>query len=65
MILKEQRSALSIPGSTQWVKDPVLLPLWRRLQMQPGFDPVWELPYAMCAAEKSKKKKKIVSSSTR
>ena len=28
-----------IPGPVQWVKDPVLLQLWCRLQLQLGFDP--------------------------
>ena len=63
-----------IPGLDQWVKDPVLLWLWCRLQT--GSDPVllwlwcrlaavapigplaWKPPYAASVALKSKKKKK-------
>ena len=64
----------SIPGLTQWVKDPALHELWCRSQTRlgshiavavvqtgsRGFDStlVWELPYASGAALKSKKKKK-------
>ena len=29
----------SIPRSTQWLKDPVLLGLWHRSQLQLGFHP--------------------------
>ena len=39
--------------------DPVLLWLWHRLApADPNRPPVWELPYATCAALKSQKKKK-------
>ena len=48
--------ARSILDLTQWVKDPVLLPLWRRPQLQLFFDPLaQELPYAAVAALKKKK----------
>ena len=64
-----------IPGITQWVKDPALLWLWCRLQIQLGSHvavcgigrqaaaPIQplprELPYAAGVALKSKKKKKV------
>ena len=49
----------SIPGLTQWVKDPALLWLWYRLAAVALIQPLaWELPYATGAALKSKKIKK-------
>ena len=47
----------SIPGLTQWVKDSALPQLWHRSQLRLGCDP-WprELPYAMGAAAKEKRK---------
>ena len=39
----------SIPGLTEWAKDPALLWPWSRLAIQPL---AWELPYAMGAALK-------------
>ena len=45
----------SIPGLTQWVKDPMLLWLWHRLADVALIQPLaWELPYAMGSALKSK-----------
>ena len=53
----------SIPGPTQWVKDLVLLWLWRRPAAAASIRPlVWELSYTMGAAIKStppQKRKKI------
>jgi len=47
----------SIPGLTQWVKDPVLLWLWCRLAAVAPIQPLaWEPPYAVGVALKSKKK---------
>ena len=50
----------SIPGLTQWVKDPVLLWLWCRLVAMAPIRPLaWEPPYAVGAAqEKAKRPKK-------
>ena len=47
----------SIPGSAQWVKDPMLVWLWHRPAASIQ-SLTWELPYALGAAPKSKKKKK-------
>ena len=48
----------SIPGLTQWVKDPVVLCLWCRLAAAALIGPLgWELPYAEGAALKKQKKK--------
>ena len=49
----------SIPGLAQWVKDPVLLCLWRRPAATGPIRPLaWEPPYAASAAlEKTKTKK--------
>ena len=47
----------SIPGLTQWVKDPALLLLWLwcRLAASALIGPLaWEYPYASCMALKSK-----------
>ena len=49
----------SIPGLSQWVKDPALLWLWCRLAATAPNRPLaWELPYAPGAALKRQKKKK-------
>ena len=39
VVLLENWGAGSIPGWAQYVKDPVLLKLWCRLQLQLGSDP--------------------------
>ena len=44
--------------AVQWVKDPTLLQLWHRLQLQCRFDPQsGELLHAAGAAKKNKKEK--------
>ena len=49
----------SIPGLAQWVKDPALLWLWRRLAAVAPIRPLaWEPPHAAGVAIKRKKKKK-------
>ena len=49
----------SIPGLTQWFKDPVLLWLWCRLAVATLIRPLaWKLPYAEDVALKRPKKKK-------
>ena len=49
----------SIPGLTQWVKDPVLLWLWCRPAAVALIPPLtWEPPYATGAALKDKKTEK-------
>ena len=49
----------SIPGLTQWVKDPTLLWLWCRLAAVPLIQSLaWEPPYAIGAALKKRKRKK-------
>jgi len=48
----------SIPGPTQWVKDPVLLWLWCRPAAAVPICPLaWELPCAMGVARKKERKK--------
>ena len=48
----------SIPGLTQWVKDPELLWLWHRLAAAALILPLaWELPCATGAAPPQKKQK--------
>ena len=48
----------SIPGLTQWVKDPALLWLWCRLAAVAVIRPLaWEPPYAVDAALKKNKNK--------
>ena len=47
----------SIPGLTQWVKDPALRELWCRPAAAPPTGPLgWELPCAALTALKKKKK---------
>ena len=49
----------SIPGLTQWVKDPVFLWLWRRPAARaPMLPPAWEHPYAAGMALKRLKKER-------
>ena len=56
-------NAGSIPGPTQWVKDLALLWLWYRLAAAAPIRPVaWELPYAMAATLKRKRKKETPNS---
>ena len=50
-------SASLILGLVWWVKDPALLKLWQRLQLQLGFDP-WPRNLHMLQ-KRSKKKKRI------
>ena len=51
--------ARSIPGLTQWVKDPALLGLWCRPEATTPIQPLaWEPPYGVGAALEKKKKKK-------
>ena len=46
----------SIPGLTQWVKDPVLLWLWCRLAAAALIQPLaWEPPYGASVALKKQK----------
>ena len=48
---------VSIPGLTQWVKDPLLLWLWCRPAAVAPIKPLaWELPHATGAALKKVKK---------
>ena len=52
-----QEDSASIPGLTQWVKDPVLLWLWCRLAaVAPIPALAWEPPHARGVALESKKK---------
>ena len=47
----------SIPGLTQWVKDPVLQWLWHRPAAEALIRPLaWESPYAAGVALKDKNK---------
>ena len=52
----------SIPGLIQWVKDPALLWLWRRLAATAPIRLLaWELPYAPCGPKKKKEKEVLGS----
>ena len=47
----------SIPGLTQWIKDPMLQWLWHRLATAAPTQPLaWELSYAAGVALKRKSK---------
>ena len=49
----------SIPSLAQWVNDPMLLWLWRRLAAVALIRPLtWQPPYAMGMALESKQKQK-------
>ena len=49
----------SIPALAQWVNDPTLLWLWRRLAATAPIGPIaWEPPYAVGAAQEIAKKTK-------
>ena len=51
----------SIPGLTQWVKDPALLWLWCRPAAVAPIRPVaWEFPYAPVQHPQKKQKKEIM-----
>ena len=52
----------SIPGPAQWVKDPALLWLWHRLQLQFQFDS--QLGTSICYGCGPKKKKKLLGETT-
>ena len=56
----EHWDAGSIASSNQWVKDPVLLQLRHRLQLQLGCDP-WPGNSHTPQSSQKKKKKKITS----
>ena len=50
----------SIPGLTQWVRDPALLWLWCRLVAAALIKPLaWEPPYVAGVTLKRQKKKKV------
>ena len=54
-LTRNQELADLIPCLTQWVKDPTLLWLWRRLPATALIRPLaWEPPYAVGAALKRK-----------
>ena len=50
-------SASSTPDPAQWVKDPALLQLWHRSQLQLGFDS-WSEDFHMPLGRPKKKTKK-------
>ena len=52
----------SIPGLAQWVKDPTLLWLWRRLVATAPIQPLaWKPPYATGTALDKAKRQKYVN----
>ena len=54
-----------IPGLTQWVRDLVLLGLWRRPAVTAPIGPLaWEPPYAAGAALKDEKTNKQTNKQT-
>ena len=50
----------SIPGTVQWLKNPVLPQLWCRLQLWLGFDP-WPRVFHISHVQQKKKKKSLKS----
>ena len=56
----------SIPGYTQWVKDPALLWLWRRPVATTRIRPLaWETPYATGVAQEMVKRQKQTNKQTK
>ena len=53
----------SIPGTVQWLKNPVLPQLWCRLQLWLGFDP-WPRVFHISHVQQKKKKKKVFEITT-